>query len=108
VFLSAFFAQVLNAPGAATVYRAIDGDVQTIDAALDSAPRSGPNALILYENKDKIIRKESPVKFLAGLPVGAEGQHRLKRYEIPYHTLRNNLGANRIWNDILARMTRGD
>ena len=78
------------------------GLVNLMDAALASAGRFGAHALILYGDKDEIIRKDPTEKMLAGLPAAAKGRQRLRRYDTGYHMLLRDLEGKRVWNDILA------
>ena len=78
------------------------GLVNLMDAALRSAPDFKSKSLILYGDKDEVIRKGPTDQMLGNLPAAAKGRQLLHRYEGGYHMLLRDLEGKRVWNDILA------
>jgi alpha-beta hydrolase superfamily lysophospholipase len=78
------------------------GLVNLMDAALASASRFRSKALILYGEKDEVIRKAPTERMLAQLPARAGNRQRLMRYDSGYHMLLRDLAGERVWKDILA------
>lgn len=78
------------------------GLVNLMDAALASAPRFQTKSLILYGDKDEVIRKSPTDQMLRHLPAAAKERQLLRRYKSGYHMLLRDLEGKRVWNDILA------
>jgi len=81
------------------------GLVNLMDAALESSKTFDSKALILYGDKDEIIRQKPTDLMLSQLPKEAASRQTLKRYEEGYHMLLRGLKAETVWKDILEWMT---
>ncbi len=81
---------------------AIWGVVNLMDRALDSAQDFHVRSLILYGERDQVI-KQAPIRaMLARLPEQPENGRLIATYEDGYHMLIRDLGAKVVWQDILA------
>jgi acylglycerol lipase len=78
------------------------GLVNLMDAALRAAPRFKSKSLILYGDKDEVVRKGPTDTMLAQLPAAANGRRQLRRYKGGYHMLLRDLEGKHVWDDILA------
>jgi len=83
---------------------AIWGLVNLMDDALAAAGRLETKALILYGNKDEVIKAGPTEMMLARLPAASAGKRTLKRYDTGYHMLLRDLRAENVWRDILGWM----
>ena len=77
------------------------GLVNLMDAALASSNRFQSKALILYGDKDEIIRQKPMDLMISQLPNESIGTWTLKRYGDGYHMLLRGLNAEAVWKDIL-------
>ena len=80
---------------------AIWGLVNLMDAALESSKIFDVRSLILYGEKDQVIRKKPTEQLLSRLPRSAKGQQTVKRYGGGYHMLLRDLKGEAVWRDIL-------
>ena len=78
------------------------GLVNLMDAALRAAPEFRSKSLILYGEKDEVIRKGPTDQMLSHLPAAARGRQLLRRYKGGYHMLLRDLECKPVWDDILA------
>ncbi len=83
---------------------AIWGLVNLMDDALAAAERLETKALILYGNKDEVIKAKPTEMMLARLPAASKDRRTLKRYDTGYHMLLRDLRAETVWRDILRWM----
>jgi len=77
----------------------IYGLVDLMDAGLSSAPQVETPLLIFYGGEDQVIPKKSIAALVEAL---ADNNHRFALYETGYHMLLRDLGAQIIYEDILA------
>ena len=80
------------------------GSVNPMDAALAASQTFTSKSLILYGDKNEIIRQEPIDLMLSQLPQEAKYRRTLKRYASGYHMLLRGLNANPVWQDILSWM----
>ena len=78
------------------------GLVNLMDAALRAAPEFRSKLLILYGEKDEVIRKGLTDQMLSHLPAASRGRQLLRRYKGGYHMLLRDLESKPVWDDILA------
>ena len=77
------------------------GLVNLMDAALAASQTFTSKALILYGDKDEIIRQQPTDLMLSQLPQEAKHRRTLKRYPNGYHMLLRGLNAELVWQDIV-------
>lgn len=92
----------------ATRTDSIFGLVNLMDAALESAEKFRSRALLLYGDKDKIIRQDPTELMLSTLPEEARSRQRLVRYPDGWHMLLLDNQRERVWADIAAWITNPD
>ncbi|MGE0714363.1 MAG: lysophospholipase [Alphaproteobacteria bacterium] len=80
----------------------VKGLVDLMDAALASAPRFTPPALILYGEKDEIVPQEPTALMLDRLPDRSGARQRIAVYPQGWHMLLRDLQAETVWRDIRA------
>jgi acylglycerol lipase len=94
--------KVIKATRVDTIY----GLVDLMDAALESTDKFEAPALILYGQKDEII-KEGPIdEMLKRLPADARDRQTIVKYPGGYHMLLRDLEAPRVWRDIIVWMEK--
>lgn len=79
---------------------AIKGLVDTMDAAILSAPDTDIPSLVLYGSRDELVPAQPIVDMIAALPPGAG--HRAAVYRSGWHLLLRDLKARIVLDDILA------
>jgi len=77
----------------------IYGLVDLMDAGLSSAARVETPLLVFYGGEDQVIPKKSIAALIEAL---ADNNHRFALYERGYHMLLRDLGAQIVYEDILA------
>ncbi len=83
------------------------GLVNLMDAAQASAPNLKAKTLILYGDKDEVIKQAPTEKMLATLPESAKPRQKLIRYSQGYHMLLRDLQAEKVWRDIVTWISPG-
>jgi alpha-beta hydrolase superfamily lysophospholipase len=87
-----------------TRFDAIYGLVELMDDAAESAASLHDDTLFMYGDKDEIIPKKAALAAAARLP----GSARTALYPNNYHMMLRDLGAQVIWDDILAFLKDAD
>jgi acylglycerol lipase len=78
------------------------GLVNLMDDALSSASKLGAKALILYGDRDDVIKPIPTEMMLKNLPRTAKNRQKIIRYPDGYHMLLRDLQAKKVWQDILT------
>ncbi|MDA0239759.1 MAG: lysophospholipase [Proteobacteria bacterium] len=92
----------------ATRVDSMNGLVNLMDLALDSASKFDSRALILYGDKDRIIQKDPTDLMLSTLPEEAKTRQRLVRYPDGWHMLLLDRQREKVWRDIAAWISNPD
>jgi acylglycerol lipase len=81
---------------------AIYGLVNLMDVALESAARLEVPTLILYGDKDEIIKPGPTQEMMNRLPADAADRRQINRYHNGYHMLLRDLEAPIVWRDVVS------
>lgn len=76
------------------------GLANLMDEAAAEAAKFRSKALILYGERDEVIKKAPTEKMLARLPKSTASKRKLIRYKNGYHMLLRDLQAKNVWRDI--------
>jgi acylglycerol lipase len=79
---------------------AIEGLVDLMDMALDSAPRIRTPMLLLYGDRDELVPKEPTERFVQTLPFAERRLRRIAWYADGYHMLLRDLEGPVVWRDV--------
>lgn len=80
---------------------AVWGLVNLMDDALASSSKLETRALILFGEKDEIIKQKPAFKMQRNLSKKSKSGHQVISYEQGYHMLLRDLQAEKVWRDII-------
>jgi len=84
------------------------GLTQLMSEALEASPQVELPALILYGKNDEIVPPEPTCEMLEALPASDSAKWQFILYENGYHMLTRDLGAEKIYDDIVIWLTEPD